>query len=102
MAWVFASPDGHSREPFRISYGWLESRYGLQLSGAMDDADTIRNYLHRCTNGKYVRIDPKDMSAVREIMVMAEDFLRHPSRTASERLVAGNIAKRAKQWLEDV
>ena len=101
MGWAFASPDGHSREPFRVSYDWLEARYGLSLSGDMDDADTIRHYLHRCTNGRYVRIAPKDMSAVREIMAMAEDFLKRP-RTASEKLVASNIAKRAKKWLEDV
>jgi hypothetical protein len=103
MAWVFPSPDGHSREPFRVSYDWLETRYGLALSGAMDDADTIRNYLHRCTNGRYVRIDPKDMSAVREIMLKAEEVLsrRQPSEPA-EKLVASNLAKRAKKWLEDV
>jgi hypothetical protein len=34
-------------------------------------------------------------------MVMAEEFLKRP-RTASEKLVASNIAKRAKKWLEDV
>lgn len=102
MAWAFASPDGYSRKRFRISYDWLEARYGLTLSGGMDDADTIRHYLHRCTNGRYVLIDPKDLSAVREIMLMAEDRLRRQAIPTGERLAASNIARRARKWLEDV
>ena len=101
MGWAFASPDGYSRKRFRISWDWLERRYGLEESGSYD-ADHIRRYLHRCTNREYILIDPKDMGLVREIMEKAGEVLKRAGLPGGERLVASNIAKRAKKWLEDV
>lgn len=102
MPWLFASSDGHSREMFRVSWGWLERRYGLQESGHADDADQIRRYLHNSTSRKWIMIDPKHIWIVREIMQKANEVLSRPGLPAGERLVASNIAKRAKKWLEDV
>ena len=101
MGWSYPSPDGYSRERFRVSWDWLERRYGLQESGS-DDADQIRRYLHNSASRKYILIDPKHMYLVREIMEKANDVLSRPGLPGGERLAASNIAKRAKKWLEDV